>query len=201
MKIRIAVIVLGIFVLTALAVAGCANSFGTASASFPAPEIGVVADEKLRIIELWPGSAAEAAGLQVGDILLDLTWIPSDAPAYVPEGSDTVHLDAVTVPADGAALVDAGTGDAFVSPILADSVPAIPPPVESYIEKDTVPFTESDRIGALTVYGVPLHLRLMRGDQVLELTIVPTVRSPRPSLASGEIMPTVTPLPPTYYYY
>lgn len=201
MKTRTAVRVLSVFILGGLAVAGCANRPGITSASFRAPEIGVVADEKLRVVELWPGSAAEKAGLQVGDILLDLTWIPSDAPAYAPEGSDVVYPDATAAPVDGEAALDATAGDIFISPVLPTPAAPVPPPVEAYIDKDTVPFTEMRRIKSLVTYGVPLRLRLMRGDQVLELTIVPAVPPPLPSLASGEIRPTITPLPPTYYYY
>jgi hypothetical protein len=183
---------MSVIAIALLAVAGCAGGGGAMTsplfapapaAAFRAPEIGLIADDGLRVVEVELGSAAETAGLQVGDILLDLTWIPSDAPAYEPEGSDTSLLDA------------------FGSPVpLPPGAPAIPPPVESYIDKDTVLFTEVRRIKSLATYGVPLRLRLMRGDQLLELVVTPTVPSPRPH-APGEILPTVTPLPPTYYYY
>ena len=180
-----------VMVLALLALAGCASGNGMTSplfapapaAAFAAPQMGVVADENLRVVEVLPGKAAEAAGLQVGDILLDLTWIPSDAPAYVPEGSDTILLDA--------------QGSPLPIPV---GVPAIPPPVESYIEKETVPFTDIDRIISLVAVGVPLRLRLLRGDQVLELVVTPGGWRERPH-APGEILPTVTPVTATYYYY
>jgi hypothetical protein len=183
-----------ILVIVLLAAAGCASGNGMTSplfapapaAAFAAPQMGIVADENLRVVEVLSGQAAEAAGLQVGDILLDLTWIPSDAPAYVPEGSDTILVDAF--------------GSPVPLPLMPLSVPAIPPPVESYIEKDTVPFTDIGRIISLVAVGVPLRLRLLRDNQVLELVVTPGGWRERPH-APGEILPTVTPLPLTYYYY
>lgn len=200
MKTRIAVIVLVTLGVSMPIIAGCVGISQETSGSFVAPLIGVIANENLQIVEIIPGSAAEKAGLQVGDILLDLTWIPSDAPAYLPKESDVVNSDTTIATIEGEGATDS-IDSTSNSPALPDSVTPIPPPVESYIDKDTVPFNESDRIGALTVYGVPLTLRLMRGEQVLELTIVPTVLPPLPSLTPGEIRPTLTPLPPTYYYY
>ncbi len=41
-----------------------------------APELGIVTDEKLNIILIEPGSAAEKAGLQLGDILERIEGIP-----------------------------------------------------------------------------------------------------------------------------
>jgi hypothetical protein len=40
----------------------------------PPPLLGIVVDEKLQVIALEPHSPALKAGVQVGDILLDLTW-------------------------------------------------------------------------------------------------------------------------------
>jgi hypothetical protein len=198
MKTRIAVIV-----LWGLAVVSCAGSpdYGqTSHASFVAPQLGIVADGDLRIIEIQPESAAEKAGLQLGDILLDLTWIPSDAPAYLPESSDIVYPDTIIAPVDGEGVADTAAGEAFTSPIFPAAATPIPPPVASYIEKGTVLFTESSRIKSLVVYGVPLKLRLMRGDEVLELTIVPTV-PPTRSFAPNEPRGTFTPVMSPYYYY
>jgi hypothetical protein len=74
-------------------------------------------------------------------------------------------------------------------------------PVASYVEKEPVPFDAEERIHSLVGIGVPLKLRLLRGDQVLELTISPEGPKALPPLPSGEVRPTVTPLPETYYYY
>ena len=41
-----------------------------------APELGIVTDEKLSIIRIEPGSAAEQAGLQLGDMLESIQGIP-----------------------------------------------------------------------------------------------------------------------------
>jgi hypothetical protein len=163
----------------------------------------VTANENLQVIQVEPGSAAEKAGVQVGDILLDLTWIPSDAPAYSPESSDVVYTDTARIEDATEAMTDTlAAGIAPISilatPVLPVAVAPIPPPVESYIETETVPFTDSVRIISLAGVGVPLKLRLQRGDQVLELTITPTPRVGHP-LAPGE--PTRTPVwPPNYYY-
>lgn len=204
MNLRIATV---IFLLSILVVVGCTNSTGyglTSHASFVGPQIGIVADGELRVIEVRPGSAAETAGVQVGDILLDLTWIPSDAPAYMPESSDVVYTDTSSIPLTAGERVTADESlTTIVGKIVVTSgmaVTPIPPPVESYIEKGTVPFTDSERIISLAGVGVPLKMRLKRGDQVLELTVTPTVPPTRP-LAPNEPMATYTPVMPPYYYY
>ncbi|HMN15754.1 MAG TPA: hypothetical protein PKD55_25845, partial [Bellilinea sp.] len=92
---------MAVLVLLALTVVGCTSSpgYGEISyASFAGPVLGVITDKDLQVIEIEPGSAAEKAGVQVGDILLDLTWIPSDAPAYLPESSDVVYAGGGSVP-------------------------------------------------------------------------------------------------------
>jgi len=89
-------------------------------------------------------------------------------------------------------------GTAMISPIFPAAATPIPPPVASYIEKGTVPFTESSRIKSLVVYGVSLKLRLMRGDQAFDLTIIPTV-PPTWSFAPDEPRATFTLVMPPYY--
>lgn len=42
------------------------------STSIPAPELGVVVDEKFTVVDIEPGSAAEVAGVQRGDNLLSI---------------------------------------------------------------------------------------------------------------------------------
>lgn len=198
MKTRIAVIVLLGLVTTSCA--GSSSYGQTTHASFVAPQLGVVADGDLRIIEIQPGSAAEKAGLQLGDILLDLTWIPSDAPPYLPESSDVVRPDMTVAPIGEDDRTNMEVGAASISPIFPAAATPIPPPVASYIEKKSVSFTESSRIQSLVVYGVPLKLRLMRSGQVLELTIIPTV-PPTRSFAPDEPRATFTPVMSPYYYY
>jgi hypothetical protein len=105
MKLRWAVLALG-----SLALAGCAAGSGTTSpletvvvvqdvgaasplfvspgaASYAAPMLGIVTDPELRVAGTVEGSAAEIAGVQVGDVLLDLAWIPADAFPYTPLGA------------------------------------------------------------------------------------------------------------------
>lgn len=193
---------MAVLVLLALTVVGCTSSpgYGEISyASFAGPVLGVITDKDLQVIEIEPGSAAEKAGVQVGDILLDLTWIPSDAPAYSPESSDVAYTDTNPAPMiAGDGVTDATA--AMVTDVLPVAVTPIPPPVESYIEKGTVPFTDGDRIRSLRSYGVPLRLRLKRGDQMLELTIMPMPRVPRPTVPNEPIA-TGTPVMPPYDYF
>lgn len=45
------------------------------SASYAAPELGVVVDEGMKVVDVDPGNAAEKAGVQKGDrlIVIELT--------------------------------------------------------------------------------------------------------------------------------
>jgi hypothetical protein len=184
MTIRVAV-----FALVVVAAVSCTSSprYMGGEASFAGPELGVTTDEKFKVIQIEPGSAAEAAGVQVGDVLVDLTWIPTEAPASSSQVTDVVAL--------ATPVIEVVEG---VTEVVGYVVPAQTVPVESYIEKGTVPFTDSGRIRGLTGYRGPLKLTLRRGDQVLELTITPTPRVGHP-LAPGE--PTATPVMPPYRYF
>jgi membrane-associated protease RseP (regulator of RpoE activity) len=42
----------------------------------PAPALGVVVDPDMKVIDIDPGSAAEKAGIQVGDVLLSVDDVP-----------------------------------------------------------------------------------------------------------------------------
>lgn len=213
----------------------------TVSGVSPGPDIGVTVDEEFRVVDIARNSAAEKAGVQVGDILLDLTWIPSDAPAYMPESSDVIYVDrdGFVVDAAGNRLLDADGQPITIQDAMQveppfDTLPGPPPeapvqesptelvpeltaepptpipgpspvrdagpPVADYIEKDTVPFTDGDRIRSLKSYGVPLKLRIQRGEQEMELTIIPRpiLWTPDPS---GVVEPTITPVLPPYDYF
>jgi hypothetical protein len=185
---------LSITLLVVLVVAGCTGTprYGVSEASFAAPVLGIVTDDQLRVVEVIPNSAAEQAGVQVGDVLLDLTWIPSATPipaetVVVPEAAGGVALDANATPiADGEVVTEP----------LPIPAPTILP--EQYIEQGTVPFTDAPRIISLAGYGFPLKLRLQREGEVLELTITASTSVYHP-LAPGEGTP--TPIPTSYYYY
>lgn len=45
-------------------------------ASYAAPVLGVVVDEKLQVIDIDPGSSAERSGVQKGDVLISIAEIP-----------------------------------------------------------------------------------------------------------------------------
>lgn len=160
--------------------------------------LGVVLDETLRVVEVMSGGAADAAGILVGDILLDAAWIPDAPPELVPTPTPLPPL-VVTVPAgmtvvdtDGR-VVSAGEALTLPAPIPA---PTLPP--EQYIELGTVPFSDRARIMNLIPYGVPIKVRLQRGGEILELIVVPTTLAYQPR-ASGSATP--TPLPATFYFY
>lgn len=178
-------------VLVALGVTGCGvpnprsigviGDVGIGIGASPAPDLGVIVDEELRVVEIYPESAAEKAGVKLGDVLVDVTWIPSDAPAYAPP-SDVVSVTEVN-------------GVYFVSPIvIPGAVTPIPSPVASYIEKETLPFTESGRVHELIRIGVPLRLTIIRDGEELELTVTPTPPRGRPEFATA----TPTAVPPSY---
>lgn len=212
---------LSIMMLLVLALVGCTGTpqYGGTAASSVAPVLGVVTDEKLQVVEVVSGGAAEHAGIQRGDILLDLTWIPTGTleplvtaipsatpdlaipsatlfPAVTSSPSETVI--ALPGPAGSIAMDTNGTpieGSELLTPI-AIPAPTIPP--EQYIEREAVPFTDSTRISSLVGRGFPLKLRLQREGEILDITIIASTGVFHP-LAPGEGTP--TPIPDTYYYY
>ncbi len=56
-----------IVMLGLLVIPGCALQ-----GDYPAPALGVLVDASLTVVEVLPGSAAERAGVQVGDVLVAL---------------------------------------------------------------------------------------------------------------------------------
>lgn len=51
-----------------LTLSACIGGWG----SYPAPALGVTTDENFQVLDIKKGSAAEEAGIQVGDVLLGL---------------------------------------------------------------------------------------------------------------------------------
>jgi S1-C subfamily serine protease len=73
MRIRLALALFWI-----VAVAGCATIPGRSADVIglsPAPLLGIATNENLVVIDVDPGSAAETAGVQKGDVLIDLTGV------------------------------------------------------------------------------------------------------------------------------
>lgn len=227
-------ILLGLALMT-LIVTRCTGS----PALHAAPDLGVMTDADFKVVDLLPSGPALAAGVQVGDVLLDLTWIPSDARVVLPP-PDIVYVDPGGFMVDpmGNPYVDA-TGrrltldEAFGAPgppspldggnmqpsPLTTPRPTVVPPISvlvlpgnrpyqpvgplaaDVIEKDTVPFTAENarRIRGLATYGVPLKLRVQRGDQVLEFTITPTYPASR-YVEPPPGAPTPTPISSAHYF-
>jgi len=48
----------------------------SSAASYAAPELGVVVDEMMKVVDVDPGNAADKAGVQKGDILISIEDIP-----------------------------------------------------------------------------------------------------------------------------
>jgi hypothetical protein len=135
--------------LLALTLAGCVATPRTRAVeqdSEAGYRLGITMDADLRVVAIDPSSAATKAGVEVGDQLIDLTWVLSEAP----EGLTT-------------AAEDGGTGPVSTTVLR-------PPPG---VEFKTVPFTAPDDIRAMISYGLPLRLQVARAGEVQALTITP----------------------------
>jgi hypothetical protein len=137
--------------LLALFISGCATTpryRGVAQRDATEYVLGLTVDETQRVVEVAPDSAGQRAGVEVGDVLVSLTWILSEAPETLPnaQGDTPTELYTVTV------------------------TPLRPP---AGVEYKTFRFTEPESIDTLISYGVPLRLELLRQDQVRTLTIIP----------------------------
>jgi hypothetical protein len=170
-------------VLLVLVTVGCASSsggLGGAAGACAAPEFGIITDENFQVVDIVPHSAASKAGMQVGDVLVDMTWVKMEAQ---PACNDTLELDA-----NGSPLI---TFSALPIPALV---------VEPEHPEGAVPFANQDRIRSMIGYGATMMFRLERGDREIELTIRPEGLGARP-YTPGD--PTATPIPstPMHYYY
>jgi hypothetical protein len=178
------------FVLFGLMLMACATTpqrMVVMEAVGPGPEFGVSVDENHRVVGIELKSAAEAAGIQIGDILVDATWLRSEVPTDVPDSNDSASLGAGTSPLVEGEVV---TGSVAM-PAATQSIEEL----AKFIPTETIPFTEGTRIRELRSYGVPMLLTIVRGDQEIKLTVTPTPRVGR----LGE--PTVTPVMPPYDYF
>ena len=173
LKARVLIALLAIF--TIILTTGCVRQLeptGMASGSCPAPTLGIIVDDNLQVLGVVPNSAAESAGVLVGDVLVDLTWIKLE-------------------PQPG--CNDVGMVDASASPL--------PMPTSMIVEveqpphpTEPVPFTDRTTISEMMQYGATMRLRLLRAGVAVEVIITPTVPRPQPQ-APGTLMPTPTPIP------
>jgi len=68
-------VALFVLVTASCALGGSTVVYDDGAALCAAPTYGIITDENFKTVGLAPGGAAEKAGLQVGDVLLDMTWI------------------------------------------------------------------------------------------------------------------------------
>lgn len=180
------------FALFVLALVGCVAGphLGGAAASYPAPELGIIADENLHVVGLDYKSAAGKAGVQVGDILVDLTWIS-------PEEAEGLDLPEVTFRYESAPITMVITNGDTVT--VVSGLPPATVPVGDMIEHGPIPFTERERIIYQAAYGVPLRLKLMRDGAEIELVVVPQRPAERQLEPGQTEFPTPTLYPEGYH--
>mgnify|MGYP000011634788 CR=1 FL=1 len=207
MYLRIALVTLATLALTSCATGPNTQQSGHVQAEIdgivPGNELGVTVDDTLRVVDLDPQGAANLAGVQGGDILIDLTLLEMGENTYVPSDSVVVEspLPTPTATIEAAPLPPEATfdNDTVVSSTLplADRAEsdigedAATPPAFG----DAVPFTDREQVKYLIGLGATMKLRVNRGGSVLEIILRPTPRAPRPDL------PTPTPvLAPDDYF-
>ena len=180
-------------------IVGCAGS-GVS----PGPELGITADRELKVIAVYPGSAAEKAGVQIGDILVDVTWIPMDedpadyAESVLNRADDTVApQEIVTKNADGT-IITAQVPVTVGRPINGVfPQPSSPLPPGNYMVKEPVQFTNIEGAISLIGSGFPLNLRVIRNGEEVNIVITPSVRVRN----YGPDNPAPTQVPENWYGY
>ena len=139
-----------LMLIIALLLLGCATTpryKGVAAGGNTGNVLGVVLDENRQVIEVATGSAAHKAGVVVGDVLVSLTWVLSEAPEELPNLPEGAASEEITT-----------------------TTTLRPPPG---VENKTIAFTDDTAIRELIAYGVPLRLQVLRQGEAQELTIVP----------------------------
>ena len=129
--------------------------------------LGLVIDAERRVVEVGSDSAATRAGVHVGDQVVSLTWILSEAPAELPTSRANTDVETAA------------------TPLTTTVAPLRPPPG---VEYRTAPFTAPDEIRTMISYGLPLRLQVVRQGVIRELTIVPLPQAEQSDLpvdASG----------------
>lgn len=173
-------------VLVLAALAGCTMTplnRGIEAGSPTGYALGVTVDEEVRVVEVEPDSAAQKAGVEVGDVLVSLTWVLSEVPEHLPSSSDAATDSTPTSLAEANPITQSDTLTevaALTQEISAPQVRSAPG-----VETRTVLFTDRDEIRTVISYGVPLRLSLLREGQRHEFTIVPESRLEQPSGAEA----------------
>ena len=157
-------VLLALLLATLLAGCGVAPRYkGVAQGGNTGNALGVIVDENVQVVTVEPDSAAARAGVQVGDRLISLTWILSEAPAELPAAAENEV--------------------AATTQLTIAVTPMRPPPG---VENRTIPFSDTEGIAMLIGYSVPLRLQVVRQERVLQLTIIPAPGSEESSAAPGQ---------------
>jgi hypothetical protein len=77
--------------------------------------------------------------------------------------------------------------------VVTETAAMTPAPAHTESSSGTVLFTESEGIKTLLSYGVPLRLRVEREEQVLRLTVIPTLPPEQSSTAEVPAAPAIAP--------
>lgn len=91
-----------IAILFLAAIAGCAapaTQTGPGQAMLAAPELGLIVNEKMEVVDMMPLGAAAKAGVQIGDILVSIEPAPPLPPGQEPT-PEPVPQDVITIIAD-----------------------------------------------------------------------------------------------------
>jgi len=176
MRIKAALLVVLFILVCASCTATTISDSGSAACA--GPIYGIITDENQKTVAVAPGSDAEKQGLQVGDVLVDATWIKLAPAAYAP-------------------CYDTFPGGSPIVPIGMRGTS--PTPLDPEHPNGPVSFSDEEGvINFLHLDGI-LKFRVRRGDQMLEMVITPSTASY--SLNAIATKGTPTPLPMNYHYY
>jgi hypothetical protein len=193
---------------------------GSSSAMCAGPDLGVVADENLRVVDLEPQGAAIQAGIQTGDVLISIAPVIHDFAVEEVPFIQSRRAKGVVSRAGEKHFVCNDTS----SSILESTLMLTPKPTIEPLPKATpTPEIISEAIMDATLEPLPtlmlqpafqhgydkVRIQVNRGGNEIQIMVKPFPHGPRPavpdttpipSLPLGEA-PTLTPLPTHYYYF
>jgi hypothetical protein len=138
-----------------------------------AAQMGILTDETFTVVDVFDRTAAEVAGVQVGDVLLDLTLVSI--------GEELVCNDTIQ-PEKTPPTVQ----------------PVRPPRDTSRYPTGSVQFSELEAIHTLIDYGLTLKLRVQRNGETIDLMIEPGNHL---QVTPGAPTPTAVPATAIFYVY
>lgn len=176
-------------------------------AAWETPSLGVLVDERLKVAWVIPESAADKAGVKIGDVLVELRLTADDAmsatvlappvaEAGMPVVEETTQVKEGATPVTGEDYVPRGT----VEPYLKDPIPFTDKYAIAQLLKQTMVLKEvtPEPWGPMNYKpeSGPFILKIQRGNEILDLQI--TAENPR-WIREGE--PTPTPVPLSLQYF